>query len=237
MKKTIIALFALAGMASALDSLTLDNAVAAFLVQNGSITSVMGDFTLTGNNLTLNNGANWGADIFYDASNPSKKRTELTVALTVDMAKLATLEEAAKLISLNSWGVGAVPTTDAVRISGTWGSNADYYHTDPFEATGYRDFVVTLSNSGTRIFNGSTASFYSNNGLKGDTNSTALVLSDTLLSGAVLKAVVWSDGAYEGQGSEKVASAFAALVQAPEPATATLSLLALAGLASRRRRH
>lgn len=232
MKKTLVALLAMGSMAMGLDTFTLDNAVGAFTVSNGSITSVMGNVSLSGSNLVLGSGGKWGADVTTD-----RRRTEVTFALTFDMAKINGVTEATKILTLGDWGIGAKAggAADTVRFTGVWSTNADYSRTgDINQADGERSIVITLSSGGTRIYDGNSSTFYSNTGLKGDINSTNLVITELGLN-SLTQAVVWADNAYDNT-TGKAAGAFSTLESVPEPATGTLSLLALASLMARRRR-
>lgn len=252
MKKTLIALMALAGCASALELTTSD--LTGYAVANDGWTSV-NDWTIAGLTSTLqqNGSVLLSGDIAkLVPGSDDKNRTVTTVAITLDLSKLdlpdATTDAEgnpavgrANFVTLHGTGTNAIgmALSSEGKVSTIWGTNLSYFTVNSVLATtGTTTLTFSCTTDGTSLYVGSVMDTHS--GLKGDLgNITQMTLS------AEAVAAMQSISVYSGVGnlrdSDLASSAAAINAQLPvelipEPTTATLSLLALCGLAARRRR-
>ncbi len=98
-----------------------------------------------------------------------------------------------------------------------------------------RTYVLTLSSSGIRVFQGDSATYWSNAGKATYDDLNSLIIESWFLEGLESMAI-WS-GVSSYSGGDSVTAIINYTEAIPEPTTATFSLLALAGLAARRRRR
>lgn len=249
MKKTLITLLALAGVAAAAETLTAENATGWVYATGDSYTdwglgslsvsaNAEGDLTFTGDIATA-----------ILPAGGAKQRTVTVIALTLDLAKLDLPEATSRMLTLNGSDSGGNITGLGVNaegnMTGTWTNNAAYLTSGAsLVGTTERSFVYVLGTGngtqaagGTQIYadSASDASVWSSSGLKGDLGNISTMTLESWAVDALVSMVVWSGTEAYGN-KELAAQAFAANQSLPEPTTATLSLLALAGLAARRRR-
>ena len=165
--------------------------------------------------------------------------TTATFALTIDLDKLSDLSESTRVITTNTnsaWGLGY---TAEDKFSGVWQNSNPYstYVTSAY-SSGIVNVVITVNNSGTRIYVGDENTFWSNTSLKGSFaagKTNELTISGNVLS-SIKGVVAWDSGFYSDTAS--AGSAFTALASVPEPSAFGMlaGLGALALVASRRRR-
>ena len=243
MKKTIITLLALAGVAAAAETLTAENATGWVYATGDSYTdwglgslsvsaNAEGDLTFTGDIATAINPAG------------TKQRTVTVIALTLDLAKLDLPEDTSRMLTLNGSGnITGLGVNAAGNMTGTWTNNAAYLTSGAsLVGTTERSFVYVLGTGdgtqaagGTQIYADNADTVWSSSGLKGDLGNISTMTLESWAADALVSMVVWSGTEAYGN-KELAAQAFAANQSLPEPTTATLSLLALASLAARRRR-
>lgn len=263
MKKTLITLLALAGVASA--AWTADDA-SGWLYKSGD-TWVTNSATVTqdtsSKDLTIQilNADEQTLDFSYQEGNATRACYTFAITLNLDeLTSPATATSAAwggsKVgIGLNngavtacigsgsaSWNttgltLGSTGSLTLVVTTGTGGSMVLAYGDDGTYTS------VVGSQTGNGKVNGTTndgGSYYGWTGLKEKANITSFTIDGSIVD-AIEKFAVWSpDATADGltdaamlTNMDTVASAMNAI---PEPTTATLSLLALCGLAARRRR-
>ena len=249
MKKTLIAILALSSMAFAAE-FTKDTA-AGILYRDTN-----GDFVTTGG-VTFDNGTNTltFADTVFTYTEVTSKgttqdRIKFTLGLRIDMSKVGTLTTGTKVITTGTGTDMGIGMTANKEYATVWGNNVPWVSggaeakTAAIAATEEVTLIFSTSGSGsTHVIEGQT--FNSSNiswswaGLKGtQAGLNSFVINDAFKD-AILAVGVWQDSTtYNGNGgAAEFAAISSTLKNIPEPATATLSLLALAGLAARRRRH
>ena len=245
MKKTIVTLMALASCASALE-LTTDN-LTGYAVTNEGWTTV-NDWTVSG--LTTTQQENGSVLLTGDIA-ALLTRTTTTVAITLDLSKLELPEAVAgtdgsttvgyaNFVTLQGSTAIGMSLSSEGKVSTIWGDNLHYFTVNQvLGTTGTVTLTFSCTNDGTTLYVGAAKDSHSN--LRGNVGTISQL---TLSAEAV--AAMQSISVYSGTGSlrdDQFASSAAAINAqlplspiVPEPATATLSLLALAGLAARRRR-
>lgn len=237
MKKTIIALLALAGVATAANTqvwdFTTDVTTGAYLFD--ADTGLFKDNTaVEGTVLNETNGSN---------------QIQTNISFTLNLTEAMTVETNTKLLEMDMAGdVGLALTTTG--ISTTWDGaiNADRksvsYETllsdvGVFVGLG-GDKYITLTmvqtyGSGIQLYS-STTKHIDDGGLRASGNTA---LTSVYVDSAYVAGVQFSPGWTDDAGFKSKNAAFASVAKEkliPEPTTATLSLLALAGLVARRRR-
>lgn len=260
MKKTLITLLALTGIAGAA-TVTLDDATAWMGHFND------GNWYSSGITQTTNSDGDWifNADTgikFAETGNYQTGTnaetgeatyadyTVTSVAITLDFSKitLPTVNPVTKddgttavggtslLVLECSTDIGLGYSSNG-KLTGIWGSNYAYYESATLSGmTGEHTFVFSFSNNGTRIYSDNQNTFWSKPGLKGNVSDcTTITLEDWAVDG-LRSIAIWS-GTHAYDDKAMAGSMIAVSQMIPEPATATLSLLALAGLAARRRRR
>ena len=239
MKKTLIALMATSGMAMA--AVSLDDAAFSQAGNTGYDTQ-SGDFTLA---LTLNvaelrtllekgQAPAWGTDIVKYICNGTA--TGVTVNGGSSSGKINTSGLFARWGETTNWnGVQWQGSTNLSDLNGDaegtgWDAVASAGLVYSFgKASGTSVAFTLIGNDGSALVD----SYVTASGLKsGSAGAAALTFDDSVLSS------YYFDGYKGGNEADMKALANLAATTAPvpEPTTATLSLLALAGLAARRRR-
>ncbi len=237
MKKTLIALVALAGVAAAADTqlwgLSSDVTTGGYLF-DASTGLFTDDTDIEGTLLNETDGAG---------------RIQTNISFTLNLTDAMTITDTTTLLNMDMAGdVGLVLTSTG--ITTTWNGG-----TGSRVSVGYADLAADTSsffgNDGDKYITltmvetyGSGVQLYSNTtkhlndgGLKGSGNTA---LTSVYVNSAYVAGVQFSPGWTNEAGfmaKNAVLDAVAQTQLLPEPATATLSLLALAGLAARRRRR
>ena len=269
MKKTLIALVALTGVASA--AWTADDA-AGWVVNNGDGTWTSGSSTTyvidgESNDMKLTFQNDEGTDIVFaynnDPNKPTSFRSCYTFAVTINLDALTLpASNTSEVWGGNKVGFGL---TSAGLVTACIGGNPAWANTGiTVGDSGQLTLIVTSGNSGSIIaaygadgtytsvassqtgsnkVNGVTTdggTYYGWTGLKEGEALTTFTIDASILS-AVEKIAVWTTGPNDGLKTDamlaNIDTVAAAIQSIPEPTTATLSLLALAGLAARRRRR
>lgn len=160
-------------------------------------------------------------------------RDLITVTMVLDLAKINTPAEYTPLFKASdgstNWGVGL--TADR-KLKGLWGAGA-YANgptTDVLGSTGLLTVSMVTDDSGTCIYYGEKTATAS--GLFFSSANLDRILVDSSLAGAVDQLYVHNTNLSE----EQVSKLMTEIANVPEPATATLGLLGLAALMTRRRR-
>ena len=252
MKKTLITLMALAGMASAETELISINPLTS--------SSYWGTWSHANNN-TITNGVlsgspNWQVDpSVFTLKGPVTFTNEQSFDFSFDITNNGTGNSMLTLAFIGS--------SHAVVVGhGTYASPADQIQvavTDNITAQGY-GFATTHPTDDAQLTAGATldgglptggATTTLSGNISWDTDSWVLTLNSSAVAGQALtldtgltsfdlkKIMVTIEGGSsptDGRNDWKTATLSNMSVVIPEPATATLSLLALAGLAARRRR-
>lgn len=243
MKKyiTIAALLAAGSALVNAESLTLDNAVGYLSLVDGVLTPSAENITYSNGTLSVTDG-NW-------TSVSSGNRTVSTIAMTFDAALLAAgIASAQPLVELDAdsadWGLGL---SSSGMFTGTWvtGSTTNYaYFTSGYgvssDSTGNITVVISLGDTGTRIWkDGST--FWSNNNLKGTLGNVSAINLSELAVSALNNIVVWNVDTYtntntDAEGAVSAMATSVSLIPEPSAFGMLAGLGALALVASRRRR-
>ncbi len=238
MKKTLITLLALGGFSHGL-TLTQGDITGYVLNDAESYTNWTTDFDIT---LQTN-----GDMVFSDrpisslvTGSDGTTRTVTTVAITLDASKLTTPTSTSPLLTLDGSGadIGIGLNSDrkatTMWIADSATPNYAYFTVNNVLAsTGTITLTMSFTNDGTTLY--TPDGYNSDSRLKGALGS---ITSMTLSSYAVdaLEAIT----VYAGTGNLRDTAVYNSSVSLnasiPEPTTATLSLLALAGLCARRRR-
>ncbi|MBQ8376866.1 MAG: PEP-CTERM sorting domain-containing protein [Akkermansia sp.] len=254
MKKTLITLLALAGVAAAATTTVTDLTT--------SVTS--GNVTYTAPTTTGGEGSFSGAGI-WESGGGSRAHGALTFTLNLtDLAKLTTQTNLVTVDSSDDIGLIWGQYNGEWGIAGNWQGNlwanngtsfvslgtlmADAWSVADNATDGFITLTMTVANTegaqgGMQLYKaGSNTSYYTTSGL-GSSNNTSIdaFKFDTSLIENVAVTSGWvAGGTASGLGSNLETTFTSAhggkVALVPEPTTATLSLLALCGLAARRRR-
>lgn len=241
MKKALIVLLALGGMAFATD-FTADTA-SGILYRNsdGDFTTFGGvTYNATTHTLTFN-------DVF--AVSEEANRIQYTLGVLIDMSKInaSTLGTGTKLVTTGTGTTMGIGMTSERKYATVWGNDVPWSGatTDAITAEGPVTLVHSTSGAGSthmiegQKFNDANIP-WSWSTLKGSQAGLNSFVLNADYEDAILAVGVWQAATtYNGNTTVGVelAQISDTLKTIPEPATATLSLLALAGLAARRRRH
>lgn len=254
MKKSIITLLAVGGVVAAAnpESLSTDNATGWMYAMGDSYTEwALGDLSVSAND---EGDVTFSGDIAkriipYYGANP---RNVTVIAFTLDLSKLEIPQgntegsyAESRMLTLNGEEhITGLGVNASGNLTGTWTDDTDYYSSGAsIVGTTERSFVYVLGTGdgshytgGTQIYADNTESVWGNGDLKGDLGSNISTMTlESWAVGALKSMVIWSG--VEAYDNKTLASdAFSVNQSIPEPTTATLSLLALAGLAARRRR-
>ena len=254
MKKPLITLLALAGVAAGGTTTVTD--------LTSSVTS--GDVTYTAPTTTGGEGSFSGAGI-WEAGGGNRAHGALTFTLNLtDLAKLTTQTNLVTVDSSSDIGLIWGQYNGEWGIAGNWQGNlwanngtsfvsldtlmADAWSVADNATDGFITLTMTVANTegtqgGMQLYKaGSGTSYYTTNGLGSSSNTsidafkfnTSLIENVAVTSGWVAGSTASSLGTNLETTFTSAHGGKVALV--PEPTTATLSLLALAGLAARRRR-
>lgn len=187
--------------------------------------------------------------VLNDLSNASQIQTNISFVLNLTEAMKVSSSTTLLRMDMNGGDVGLCLTTTGV--ASTWNSSTSASRKSVSYATLLQDTSVFTDADGNQCITltmaqtyGSGVQLYSNNaqlfsdtGLKGSTNTT---LYSVTLGTDYVEAVQFSPGWLSSQDAwlekNQAFDTAARAVLMPEPTTATLSLLALVGLAARRRR-
>jgi len=223
MKKTIIALMALAGVACALDKAEINSSITEQLTAKGYVTG--GSFSITLGGITQLGGHNNFAelvtltdsvsiyaqeDVFVSineggtTSNAWLSSDSYTVDTSAKTASITLSSDA--LTGKGYWVVGRFATEQGV---------TSFYANGAARPNGVTDFTIAYD---------------------ADTTTTSLIATRSDDSVHTIRITDLALDATDLVFKSTAVSASSVTVSVPEPTTATLSLLALAGLAARRRR-
>lgn len=234
MKKTFITLFALASVASA-----------ATQVWDLSTSVTSGDYLYDATTGLFTDNADVDGTVLNDANGAGQIQTN--ICITLNLTKAQTVTADTKLLDMDMGGdVGLCLTTTG--LASTWGGTTS-------SSRGSVSFETLLADSG--VFTGpenqqyitltfvqtygsgvqvwsNTTKLINDTGLKSSSNTS---LTSIYINSNYIDALQFAPG-WKGDEIVETNVAFnnVASKYIPEPATATLSLLALAGLAARRRR-
>ena len=224
-----------------------------FQRRRGSITNADGSITLSGIVAAVDPVGTFA----YQTGNGN--RTVTTLAITLDVTKLSkpnptitegtdadgnpTQTETVSTKNLVMYDAGTdigIGLNSNNAIVGLWGSNNGYYAAGTLPSSGMLTVIYSFCNAGTSIYYApgdtyTNGSYWTNTNLKGTLGSIDTLTLSADAASAMTNMTVWAgQGATANNDLAREAIAVNKLI--PEPTTATLSLLALAGLAMRRRR-
>ena len=245
MKKTFITLLALAGAASAATTQVWD--------LSQSVTS--GDFLYDASTGLFTDNANVDGTVLNSADGSTHIQTNITFTLNLTAAQAVTGDT--NLLKMDMGGdIGLAITTTG--LAGTWNGGTGSRGSVTFEtlladsgvfdgADGNKYITLTFVEtygSGVQVWS-NTTKLINDTALKSDSNKS--LASIYVNSGYVealqfdtewqSDAIVNTNAAFNAEAVAKFGATVAPETPSiPEPATATLSLLALCGLAARRRR-
>ena len=234
MKKTFITLLALAGVASAATTQVWD--------LSQSVTS--GDFLYDASTGLFTDNSEVEGTVLNGVSGDNKIQTNISFTLNLTAAQ--TVTEQTKLLKMDMAGdIGLALTTTG--LAGTWGDSTGSRGAVTFETLladsgvfadikGNKYITLTFVEtygSGVQVWS-NTTKLIDDGALKSSSNTS---LTSIYINSSYVEALQF-ETEWKGDNIVNTNVAFnaEAMQVIPEPATATLSLLALAGLAARRRR-
>lgn len=237
MKKTIVTLLALGGVAAAADTSVLDTAVVGFTNFSSGVAdygTMVDDITIS----TTDSVTTLSGITFDTAMSSTNNRDSFSITLVLDAAKIGSVSEFTSLAAAyysESGAMGFGLNADG-NIQGQWGTSGYNWSAGAMPTEGTITLTYVAGNysgtsEGSRLYVGDSATFYSSTALK-TANCDYNTIKLNNLGGAIKQAYVHNYCLTQAQ----VSTLMAETATIPEPTTATLSLLALAGLAARRRR-
>lgn len=240
MKKSLTVLLAASGISCAVDTQLFD------LTQSISATESPFFYNASTGKFTENSAIE--GDVLSEKNGSNQVQTN--ISFTLNLTAIQNLTEQVSLINMDMANdVGLALTSTG--LTTTWNGSADSRQSVTYTNLSSDAGVFTADDGNTYITltmvqtYGSGVQVYSNNakwindtGLKGNTNTQ---LVDVTINSDYMASIQFSPGWLTGGDSAWEAKNLAFDTAArpkivPEPATATLSLLALAGLCARRRR-
>ncbi len=255
MKTTCIIMLALASsLAGATTTL--------FTELNTSATSGNVTYTAPGNGSTMGSITGTGAWVAANASNGSRQQFSSSVTLTLDTESIAGITTEAELLRFDTSNANVSYSLFAkINDAGTvvltigynevvWANNSNptYALSSLPTYTGMNGEELTTltyvlkpinkvdNSGGVRVYSSEAeAPILSVPGM--GTTSSAYNFKNILVNTDYARAFAVSNEGLAAADAVEAAATLATAPAIPEPATATLSLLALAGLAARRRRH
>ena len=240
MKKTFITLLALAGVASAATTQVWD--------LSQSVTS--GDFLYNAETGLFTDNSEVEGTVLNDKNGANQIQTN--ICITLNLTKAQTVTADTKLLDMDMSGdIGLALTTTGLACTWQGGTSSsrgsvsfDTLLADSgvmVDETGNKFITLTFVESygsGVQVWS-NTTKLINDGGLKSSSNTS---LSSVYINSDYIAALQFAPG-WQGDDIVNTNVAFNEAVASnlnlqfiPEPATATLSLLALAGLAARRRR-
>lgn len=245
MKKTLITLLALSSIALGA-TLTEQDVIAYVYKDSDSFTS----WTKSPSTLTLTQemqnenptgnliltGPTFSYTHEWVDGNVKKNRDVFSFAITLNLDTLVKGDGLTQLVvydgTSNDTGLGI--TSDG-KLVGLWNGAANQTATSALTESGVVTITYSFSNDGYTTYLGDEVVHYAS-GLKGDLGDpiTTVKLMEPAI--AAMQGITFYTQASYNDASFGASAAAINSVLVPEPATATLSLLALAGLAARRRR-
>ncbi len=237
MKKTLVALMAMAGVA-----------MASTQVWDLSTSVTSGEYLYDATTGKFTDNSEVDGTVLNDANGSNQIQTN--ISFTLNLTKAMALTSDTLLLNMDMGGdIGLCVTTGGLRgawQSGAWGDTVSY---DTLLAdsgvftTADGDKCLTLTfvqtyGEGVQVWS-DTAKLFNGTGLKASGNTS---VASIYANAGIIEALQFAPG-WQGDAIVNTNAAFAAAAveklgapAIPEPTTATLSLLALAGLAARRRR-
>lgn len=226
----------MAGVAAAVETPVLDKSVVGFSHFNTG----MADFGTGIDDVTvsLTDTVTTLTGVTFDtALSDTNNRDCFSITLVLDASKIGSVTGYTSLAaghysSTGAMGFGVNADGD---IQGQWGTGGYNWTAGSMPTKGTITLTYVTGNyggaEGSRLYVGDSSTYYSNTSLKTG-NQTYNTIKINNLGGAIKQVYVHN---YSLSQTE-VGSLMSEVVHVPEPTTATLSLLALAGLAARRRR-
>ena len=248
MKKTLITLLALSSIAMGA-TLTEQDVVAYVYKDSDSYTSwtkspstltltqeLSGESAPTGNLILTGPTFSYTHEWVDTNTGQTKNRDVFSFAITLNLDSLKKGDGLTQLVvydgSSNDTGLGI--NSDG-KLVGLWNGSANQTAASALDATGVVTITFSFSNDGYTSYLGGEV-VHNATGLRGDLGNpiTTVKLMEPAI--AAMQGITFYTQASYNDASFGASAAAINSVLVPEPATATLSLLALAGLAARRRR-
>ena len=248
MKKTLITLLALAGLSSAA---TVNDALFGITNYTGASSTIDIKNTETTLNVTDSTKDGYVEINGMNFARKGSNRTYITLTFVVDLSLLTTPEANTAFILDNvKWG--SVLTTDRT-FKGAWNDTV-WTSNGSEDARNYQ--TSALGSTGTAVLTFNTGWLGTGQETDGTQCASQVYLNGELISGEKGTGLshgsdvnkIYINEAFTGAIKEMyvhnemlrgadVKTLYNSIMNIPEPTTATLSLLALCGLAARRRRH
>ena len=246
MKKTLITLLALSSIA--LGATLTEQDVIAYVYKDSdsftswtkspstlTLTQEMQDENPTGNLILT--GPTFSNTIEWMDGNQKKNRDVFSFAITLNLDTLVKGDGLTQLVvydgGSNDTGLGI--TSDG-KLVGLWNGGANQTAASALTESGVVTITFSFSNDGYTTYLGDEV-VHNATGLKGDLGDpiTTVILKEPAI--AAMQGITFYTQASYNDASFGASAAAINSVLVPEPTTATLSLLALCGLAARRRRR
>ncbi len=247
MKKTLITLLALSSIA--LGATLTEQDVIAYVYKDSdsftswtkspstlTLTQEMQDENPTGNLILTGPTFSYTNEWTDGNTGQMKNRDVFSFAITLNLDTLVTGDGLTQLVvydgSSNDTGLGI--TSDG-KLVGLWNGGANQTATSALTESGVVTITFSFSNDGYTTYLGGEV-VHNATGLRGDLGNpiTTVKLMEPAI--AAMQGITFYTQASYNDASFGASAAAINSVLVPEPTTATLSLLALCGLAARRRR-